>query len=60
MPEGMWSLAEFRFDEAIEAAEVEVFDGEKEAELMARDDAIALARERGANLVAWWPADPAE
>jgi hypothetical protein len=51
----MWSLAEFRFDEAIEADEVLVFDGTRPAELMARDEAIAFARGRGANLVAWWP-----
>jgi len=51
----MWSLSEFRFDGAIEAAEVLFCDGTKEAELMARDEAIALAHERGANLVAWWP-----
>jgi hypothetical protein len=50
----MWSLSEFRFDEAIVADEVLVFDGDNEAELMARDEAIALAHQRGANLVAWW------
>lgn len=55
MPEKMWSLDEFRFDEAIRADEVLVFDEGKEAEPMARDEAIALAHERGANLVAWWP-----
>lgn len=51
----MWSLDEFRFDEGIEAAEVLVFDRADGSELMGRDEAIALARERGANLVAWWP-----
>ncbi|HET7018063.1 MAG TPA: arginase family protein [Streptosporangiaceae bacterium] len=51
----MWALAEFRFDEGIEAAQVLVFDGVGESRLMARDDAIALARARGASLVAWWP-----
>jgi hypothetical protein len=55
MPERMWSLNEFRFDEGIGAAEVLVFDAGKEAELMARDEAIALAHERDANLVTWWP-----
>lgn len=54
MPDRMWSLAEFRFDEAIEAAEV-YLDRGTGLELMARDEAIAFARERGANLVAWWP-----
>jgi hypothetical protein len=51
----MWSLDEFRFDEGIEAAEVLVFDRADGSELMGRDEAIALAHERGANLVAWWP-----
>lgn len=51
----MWSLAEFRFDESIEAAEVLVFDGVRPARRMGRDEAIALAHERDANLVAWWP-----
>lgn len=51
----MWSLREFRFDEAIEAAEVRVFAPGCEGMLMAPDEAIALAHERGANLVAWWP-----
>jgi hypothetical protein len=51
----MWALREFRFDEGIEAAQVHVFDGAGESRLMARDEAIALARERGASLVAWWP-----
>jgi hypothetical protein len=51
----MWSLRDFCFDEGIEAAQVQVFDGAGESRLMARDEAIALARARGANLVAWWP-----
>ncbi|HXS63217.1 MAG TPA: hypothetical protein VN767_10085 [Streptosporangiaceae bacterium] len=55
----MWALAEFCFDEGIEAAQVAVFDGAGdcagESRLMARDEAIALARGRGASLVAWWP-----
>lgn len=42
----MWSLAEFRFDEAIEAAEV-YLDRGTGLELMARDEAITFARERG-------------
>lgn len=54
MPGRMWSLAEFRFDEAIDAAEVYVYGGNG-SQLMARDEAITLAHERGANLVAWWP-----
>ncbi|WBC17225.1 hypothetical protein O7600_10500 [Micromonospora sp. WMMA1998] len=56
MSDRMWSLAEFRFDEAIEAAEV-YLDSGTGLELMARDEAIALAHERGANLVAWCPPD---
>lgn len=46
MPDRMWSLAEFRFDEAIEAAEV-YLDSGTELELMARDESIAFAHERG-------------
>jgi len=49
----MWSLADFRYDDGIDASEVLLFDDE--AELMPRDEAIALAHERGANLVAWRP-----
>jgi hypothetical protein len=56
MPDRMWSLAEFRFDEAIEADEV-YLDSGTGVELRARDEAISLAHERGANLVAWWPPD---
>lgn len=55
MPDAMWSLSEFRFDEAIAATEVWVSGVAKESELMARGEAITLAHERGANLVAWWP-----
>lgn len=55
MFERMWSLSQFRYDEGIEADEVSVLldDG---LEPMSRDAAIAYARERGGNLVAWWPA----
>ncbi len=53
----MWRLDQFRFDEQIEAAEVLVLD-ETVGELVAMgcDEAIALAHERGVNLVEWWPA----
>ncbi|GIH10572.1 hypothetical protein Rhe02_86390 [Rhizocola hellebori] len=51
----MWSLADFRFDETIDAAEVYLNRGDG-FESTARDEAIAFAHERGANLVAWWPA----
>jgi hypothetical protein len=50
----MWSLAEFRFDEAIEAAEV-YLDRGAGLELMARTEAIAFAHGQQANLVASWP-----
>ena len=50
----MWSLRDFRYDQAIEAEEVLVLDGE--AQLMPVGEAIALAHGRGANLVAQWPA----
>jgi hypothetical protein len=52
----MWSLAQFRFDEGIEAAGVYLDRGEG-FEPIARDEAIAFAHELGANLVAEWPAD---
>jgi hypothetical protein len=53
----MWSLNQFRFDQA-EAAEVLGFEDEtepKHREPMLRDDAIALAHSRGVNLVESWP-----
>lgn len=57
VPERMWSLSQFRFDEAIEASDVVLYGAAQEGELMARDAAIVLAHERGANLVTWWPSD---
>ncbi|MEW2590963.1 hypothetical protein AB0893_11145 [Micromonospora aurantiaca] len=54
MPDRMWSLADFRFDEAIDAVEV-YLDSGTELELMARGEAIAFAHEREANLVARFP-----
>lgn len=56
----MWSLSEFRFDSAIEADEVRLDRGTGQ-EVLSRNEAIAFAHERGANLVAWWPSggDPA-
>lgn len=52
----MWSLDEFRFDAAIAADEV-YLDRGAGLELMPRDEAIAFAHGREANLVAWWPSD---
>ncbi|GHJ42781.1 hypothetical protein Cs7R123_01230 [Catellatospora sp. TT07R-123] len=54
MPDRMWSLAQFRFDEQIGAAEVYLDRGDGLAP-MPRDEAIAYAHARGANLVASWP-----
>lgn len=51
----MWGLADFRFDDGIEAAEVYVAELGPEAEPVSLDAAIAFAHERGGNLVAWWP-----
>ena len=56
VPDRMWSLSEFRFDSAIEASDV-YLDRGIGLELMSRDEAMAFAHERGANLVAWWPSD---
>lgn len=56
MSERMWSLSQFRYDEGIDADEVDVLLDD-ELEPMSRDDAIAYAHERGANLVMWWPDD---
>jgi hypothetical protein len=50
----MWSLADFRFDEGIQDPEVYVDRGEG-LELVTRDEAMAFAHRRGANLVASWP-----
>ena len=51
----MRSLDEFRFDETIVAIEVQIFGDLHLGEIMARDEAIALAHRQGANLVATVP-----
>ena len=57
----MWSLDEFRFDDAIPGSEVFVFD-EDHGELvsMTNAEAIQLARSRDMALFAQWPAFPDE
>lgn len=50
----MWSLADFRFDDGIEADEVLLF-GEDGSDVVGRDEAIARAHARGLNLITWWP-----
>jgi hypothetical protein len=53
----MWRLDEFRFEEGIDARDVDVFDQARgEVEPMSRDDALVLARSRDAHLIASWPA----
>jgi hypothetical protein len=52
----MWPLAAFRFDDAIEAHHVYLFnEASGELESLSRDDAIALARSQGSHLIASLP-----
>jgi hypothetical protein len=52
----MWPLRWFRHDEEIDSSEVYLLDGPGEAELMSRDEALAIARDRGLHLIPEWPA----
>jgi hypothetical protein len=51
----MWPLHWFHHDEGIDSAEVYLLDGPGEAELMPRDEALAIARSRGLHLIPEWP-----
>jgi hypothetical protein len=51
----MWPLRWFHHDEAIDSPQVYLLDGPGEAELMSRDEALAIARSRGLHLVPEWP-----
>ena len=51
----MWPLRWFRYDEAIDSPQVYLLDGPGGAELMSRDEALAIARSRGLHLVPEWP-----
>jgi hypothetical protein len=51
----MWPLRWFHYDEGIDSAEVYLLDGPGEAELMSRDEALAIARGRGLHLIPEWP-----
>jgi hypothetical protein len=51
----MWPLRWFHYDEAIDSPQVYLLDGPGEAELMSRDEALAIARSRGLYLVPEWP-----
>ncbi len=51
----MWPLRWFRYDEGIDSPEVYLLDGPGEAELMSRDEALAIARSRGLHLIPEWP-----
>ena len=55
LPDGMWPLRWFRYDEGIDSPQVYLLDGDGAAELMSRDDALAIARSRGLHLVPEWP-----
>ena len=55
MPDSMWPLRWFRYDGGIDSPEVYLLDGDSEAELMSRDEALAIARSRGLHLVPEWP-----
>src|SRR5216683_3246972 len=51
----MWPLRWFHYDEGIDSAEVYLLDGPGEAELVSRDEALAIARGRGLHLIPEWP-----
>jgi len=51
----MWPLRWFRYDEGIDCAQVYLVDGPGEAELMSREEALAIAQRRGLHLIAEWP-----
>ena len=55
MSGSMWPLRWFHYDEGIESAEVYLLDGPGEAELMSRDEALGIARDRGLHLILEWP-----
>ena len=51
----MWPLRWFHYDDGIDSPEVYLLDGPSEAELMSRDEALAIARSRGLHLIPEWP-----
>lgn len=51
----MWPLRWFHYDEGIDSSEVYLLDGPGEAELMSRDEALAIARDQALHLIAEWP-----
>jgi hypothetical protein len=51
----MWPLRWFHYDEGIDSSEVYLLDGPGGAELMSREEALAIARDRGLNLIPEWP-----
>lgn len=51
----MWPLGWFHYDEGIDSAEVCLLDKTGEAELMSREEALAIARDRGLHLIPEWP-----
>jgi hypothetical protein len=53
--DSMWPLRWFHYDEEIDSPEVYLLDGPGEAELMSRDEALAIARSQGLHLVPEWP-----
>ena len=55
----MWPLRWFRCDEEIDSPEVYLLDGPGAAELMSREEALAIAWGRGLHLIPEWPADQA-
>lgn len=51
----MWPLRWFHYDQQIESEQVYLAGGPREAELMPRDQAVAIARQRGLHLIPEWP-----
>ncbi|CAN5703214.1 hypothetical protein BH24ACT5_BH24ACT5_13750 [soil metagenome] len=56
MADRMWSLTEFRVDEAIPGDEVLLYHGGQELEQLPKRDAINRAKVAGMHLYAQWPA----
>lgn len=55
MSGSMWPLCWFHYDEGIDSSEVYLLDGPGEAELMSRDEALAIARSRSLHRIPEWP-----
>ena len=55
MPNDMWSLSDFRYDQSIESDEIALFADDRGGAPMSRAEGIRYAHDRGGNLVPQWP-----